>query len=174
MQCPPSNATTNQPPWPVLGHRPRFAVALISARGFPQFVRKSRQGRNVDHSSFTFPAGVARHCPDKENVFREFDQWFMPVGVTLRPCIGSSACCASETVCSPVATRRAWAAPQPDPQPGLPRRAIPPGSGNDARTNPATRGTPDGTFNFVPREWIFYPGFCGGTEDTYWNRSIPR
>src|SRR5258708_24893914 len=114
--------------------------------------------------SFKFPASVLATA-DKETVFREFDQWFMPEGHATSSAF-SAPPAAPAIAASPAATPVASAAPQPiaATRPATPRDStLAPGMTSERILQ--VMGTPERDIHFDPREWMIYPGFVAVTQE---------
>ena len=137
-------------------------VALISARSIST---QAGTGRMWTTLSFKFPASVLATA-DKETVFREFDQWFMPEGraVSAAPAAAPVAPPAATTY--PTAAPVAAAAPQPaaSPKPPPPSAyALTPGMTREQILQ--AMGKPDREIQFDQRQWMIYPGFVAALKD---------
>jgi len=136
-------------------------VALISARGIST---QAGTGRMWTTLSFKFPASVLATA-DKETVFREFDQWFMPEGHATSSAFSAPPAAPAITA-SPAATPVAAAAPQPiaATRPAAPRDStLAPGMTREQILQ--VMGTPERDIHFDPREWMIYPGFVAVLKD---------
>ena len=119
-------------------------VALISARGIST---QAGTGRMWTTLSFKFPARVLATA-DKEAVFREFDQWFMPEGHATSAASAAPLAAPAITASPAVAPRDSTLAP------GMTREQI-----------LQVMGTPERDIHFDPREWMIYPGFVAVLKD---------
>jgi hypothetical protein len=130
-------------------------VALISARSISA---QTGTGRMWTTLSFKFPANVLATA-DKETVFREFDQWFMPEGRATSAAPAPPAAAAPVMTTYPVAAPVAVAAPQPvaSPRPAAPSEStLAPGMSREQILQ--AMGTPQ-------RQWMIYPGFVAALKD---------
>ena len=135
-------------------------VALISARSIST---QAGTGRMWTTLSFKFPANVLATA-DKETVFREFDQWFMPEGRATSAAPATPAPAPAMTT-HPAAAPVAAAAPQPVPT------SRPAPAPSESSTPGMTReqilqvmGNPTREIHFDQRQWMVYPGFVAGTQ----------
>jgi PEGA domain len=137
-------------------------VALISARSIST---QTGTGRMWTTLSFKFPANVLATA-DKETVFREFDQWFMPEGRA------TSVAPAAPAAAAPAVTTYRAAAPvtPPAPQPVVAPKPVAPSE--SALTPGMTReqilqamGKPDREIQYDQRQWMIYPGFIAALKD---------
>jgi PEGA domain len=137
-------------------------VALISARSIST---QTGTGRMWTTLSFKFPANVLATA-DKETVFREFDQWFMPEGRA------TSVAPAAPAAAAPAVTTYRAAAPvtAPAPQPVVAPKPVAPSE--SALTPGMTReqilqamGKPDREIQYDQRQWMIYPGFIAALKD---------
>jgi PEGA domain len=121
-------------------------VALISARSIST---QAGTGRMWTTLSFKFPANVLATA-DKEAVFREFDQWFMPEGRA------TSAAPAAPPVAAPppVAPPKAPSPSESTLTPGMTREQI-----------LQVMGNPEREIHFDQRQWMIYPGFVAALKD---------
>jgi len=118
-------------------------VALISARSISA---QAGTGRMWTTLSFKFPAYVLATA-DKETVFREFDQWFMPEG---RATSGVPATPAP----APAMTTYPAAPSESTLTPGMTREQI-----------LQVMGNPEREIHFDQRQWMIYPGFVAALKD---------
>jgi PEGA domain/SmpA / OmlA family len=118
-------------------------VALISARSISA---QAGTGRMWTTLSFKFPAYVLATA-DKETVFREFDQWFMPEG---RATSGAPATPAP----APAMTTYPAAPSESTLTPGMTREQI-----------LQVMGNPEREIHFDQRQWMIYPGFVAALKD---------
>jgi hypothetical protein len=134
-------------------------VALISARSISA---QAGTGRMWTTLSFKFPANVLA-AADKETVFREFDQWFMPEG---RATSAAPPAPTPAMTASPVAAPVAAAAPPPvaSPKPAAPSEsALTPGMTREQILK--VMGNPEREIHFELRQWMIYPGFVAALKD---------
>jgi hypothetical protein len=134
-------------------------VALISARSISA---QAGTGRMWTTLSFKFPANVLA-AADKETVFREFDQWFMPEG---RVTPAAPPAPTPAMTASPVAAPVAAAAPPSgaSPKPAAPSEsALTPGMTREQILK--VMGNPEREIQFEQRQWMIYPGFVAALKD---------
>jgi len=136
-------------------------VALISARSISS---QAGTGRMWTTLSFKFPAKILATA-DKETVFREFDQWFMPEGrATSAPAAPPVAAPAMTTY--PAAAPVAVAPPQPlaAPRPAAPSEStLTPGMTREQILQ--VMGNPEREIQFEHLQWMTYPGFVAVLRD---------
>lgn len=136
-------------------------VALISARSIST---QAGAGRMWTTLSFKFPANVLATA-DKETVFREFDQWFMPEGrATSAASVAPPAAPAVTSHPAAAPTVTAESQPVPTPRPAAPRdTTMVPGISREQVLQ--MMGTPERDIHFDQREWMTYPGFIATLKD---------
>jgi hypothetical protein len=137
-------------------------VALISARSIST---QAGTGRMWTTLSFKFPANVLATA-DKETVFREFDQWFMPEGRATSVTPAAPAVAAPPVTTYPAAAPVAAPAPQPvaAPKPVAPSEsALTPGMTREQILQ--AMGKPDREIQYDQRQWMIYPGFVAALKD---------
>jgi PEGA domain len=137
-------------------------VALISARSIST---QTGTGRMWTTLSFRFPANVLATA-DKETVFREFDQWFMPEGRATSVAPASPAAAAPAVTTYPAAAPVAAPAPQPvvAPRPAAPSEsALTPGMTREQILQ--AMGKPEREIQYDQRQWMIYPGFVAALKD---------
>ena len=136
-------------------------VALISARSIST---QAGAGRMWTTLSFRFPANVLATA-DKETVFREFDQWFMPEGrATSAASVAPPAAPAVTSHRAAAATGTAESQPIATARPAAPRdMAMVPGMSREQILQ--VMGTPERDIHFDQREWMTYPGFIATLKD---------
>jgi PEGA domain-containing protein len=138
-------------------------VALISARSIST---QAGTGRMWTTLSFKFPAKVLA-AADKETVFREFDQWFMPEGRATSAASAPPVAAPAMTT-YPAAAPAAVAAAAPQPI-ALPRAAAPSEStlapGMTREQILQAMGKPEREIHFDQRQWMIYPGFVAALKD---------
>jgi hypothetical protein len=137
-------------------------VALISARGIST---QAGTGRMWTTLSFKFPANVLATA-DKETVFREFDQWFMPEGratsAASPPPVAAPAM-TTYPAAAPVAAAAPQPAPAPRPAPAPSESSLAPGMTREQILQ--VMGNPTREIHFDQRQWMIYPGFVAALKD---------
>lgn len=137
-------------------------VALISARSIST---QAGTGRMWTTLSFKFAANVLATA-DKESVFREFDQWFMPEGRAISTASAAAPVAPPATTTYPAAAPVAAAAQQPPAslKPAPPSAsALTPGMTREQILQ--AMGKPDREIQFDQRQWMVYPGFVAALKD---------
>ncbi len=141
-------------------------IALISARNVPT---SAGAGHLWTTLSFKFPAEVLA-AAEKETVFQEIDQWFLPEGratsalpvASAAPVAtpGSASVAASASapvaaaVAQPIAPARTSAARESTLTPGMSREQI-----------LQNLGAADREVQFGQRQWLIYPGIVAALND---------
>jgi hypothetical protein len=124
-------------------------VGLLSARSVPT---QAGTGRLWTTLSFNFPEEVLATA-DKEAVFREFDQWFVPEGRT------AAVSPVAPPVATPVATRAAAQVANPAPR----EMTLTPGMSREQLAQ--LLGAADREITFGQQTWLVYPGIVAALKD---------
>jgi len=138
-------------------------VGLISARSVST---QAGTGRLWTTLSFNFPDEVLATA-DKETVFREIDQWFIPEG--------RAVAAMPAPVATPVAVPVTTSAAAP-PTPALLPIAVPPAASASAREMTLAPGmsrdqvlqllgAPERQITFGEQQWLIYPGIVAALKD---------
>ena len=124
-------------------------LGLLSARSVPT---QAGTGRLWTTLSFNFPEEVLATA-DKEAVFREFDQWFVPEGRT------AAVSPVAPPVAAPVATRAATQVANPTPR----EMTLTPGMSRGQLVQ--LLGAADREITFGQQTWLVYPGIVAALKD---------
>jgi len=134
-------------------------VGLVSARSVPT---QAGVGRLWTTLSFNFPNQVLATA-DKETVFRQIDQWFIPEGRTVFAAPAVSAA----PVAAPVATPAVSAAPvSAPPAANVPPRETSLAPGMSREQVLQTMGAPSREIQFGNKLWMLYPGLVAILGDS--------
>ena len=153
-------------------------IGLISARSIPT---QAGVGRLWTTLSFNFPDQVLATA-DKEAVFREVDQWFLPEGRNVVPAPVMTAAPVAAPVAAPMPAANApayatpapaavpSASPAPAAQPPAPAASV--ASRQSTLTPGMTRdqilqnlGAPSREIQFADKLWMIYPAFIAVLGD---------
>ena len=134
-------------------------VGLVSARSVPT---QAGVGRLWTTLSFNFPDQVLATA-DKETVFRQIDQWFIPEG---RSVLAAPAVSAAP-VAAPVATPAVGAASSASAPPAanMPPRETSLAPGMSREQVLQTMGAPSREIQFGNKLWMMYPGMVAVLSD---------